>query len=118
MRTLNCHLVVEEEYNTSHVRFKMADNPPRSSDGYSQSKRRPGKKFKQISWLILAQICIEVFNVCYGSRILQKLENVTISHAAKLDVHICGQRNLVLLVLLNMSTNVDRGSWFRICILG
>ncbi|CAJ1055302.1 PREDICTED: uncharacterized protein LOC109527099 [Xyrichtys novacula] len=51
----------------------MADNPPRHSDGYSQSKRRPGKKFKQISWLILAQICIEVFTVCCGSRILQKV---------------------------------------------
>lgn len=37
-RTLNCLLVVDEEFVTSHVTFKMADNPPSSSDGYFQYK--------------------------------------------------------------------------------
>ncbi|XP_057693808.1 piggyBac transposable element-derived protein 3-like [Corythoichthys intestinalis] len=41
MRTLSFHLVVEEECNKAHVKFKMADNPPKHSDGSSQSKSRP-----------------------------------------------------------------------------
>lgn len=38
-----------------HFRFKMADSTPRPSDGSSQSKYRPGKKFNHLSWLILVQ---------------------------------------------------------------
>lgn len=107
MRALYCHFMVAEEYNTLQVSFKMANNTPGSSDGNSRSKLRSAKRSKlrsvkkvnQISWLILVQICIKVLNVCYGSQILQKLVTVTINHDAKHDVHVCVQRDLVLLVL-------------------
>lgn len=43
-----------------------------------------------------------MFNVCYGIQILQKLVTVMIYHAAKHVVHVCEQRDFVLLALFTM----------------
>lgn len=58
---------MEEEHKTSHLKFQSADNHPEAHVATPNGNIIQAK-IKQLSWLILVHIYIEMLYVCYGSQ--------------------------------------------------